>query len=113
MNRWPLLGCVGEKIGLPQTDLNKATQEFMEREAEDVGVIYFAGSDSHSVGSARDVVLVRPADVTPLQAIASGNIDIYVRTPVPVTLVDFAGIRASNVVGRVMQRFQRDKYAMI
>lgn len=97
------LGCFGEKIGLPQYDLNAAAMRFMRDEGEGLDLGYIGGSDSHSLDQIDDVLLVRPEEVPLFDAIVQRKINIYRKNnPNQVTIVQFGKIRVSNILGKLL-----------
>lgn len=100
----PVFGCIGERVGLPQVGLNARAAAFMDKRGDELRLKRIAGTDSHSLKQMDAVVIVRPADISPLDALGQGRVDIYVRDdPKPVTIVQFAGIRVSNFAGKLMK----------
>lgn len=92
---------------LPQKDLNAQSRAIFQANGHQL--FAYGGSDGHSAKEIGDVVMVRPSELEPLEAIESGNTAIYIRdNPSRVSLLDYLSKLGLNFLDKYRNESKND-----
>ncbi|MBI2034906.1 MAG: hypothetical protein HYT11_04205, partial [Candidatus Levybacteria bacterium] len=104
----PVIGWLSQVIvphiaSLPQYDTNQEAENFFIKRGEGLELKLFAGSDAHAKEDIGDVLIVRPSVLSPIDALMTGEVAIYIRDPLTkFTAAMYIKKHFINITGKIL-----------
>ncbi len=105
----PVIGWLAQAIAphiasIPQSDINQEAKNFFIQRGEELGLKLFAGSDAHAKEDIGDVLIIRPSNLDPIDALKNGEIAIYIRDPLTkFTAAMYVKKHFVNIAGKLLR----------